>query len=119
MTTFTTIYNRDIMNLLTLYENDKRYVNENTIRYRLELEFNEERGIELELFMKNNEVIDTMYVFYQIVYDAQFAYHHEDIKDYYDLQDYVECKLGAKKLCFLVGEDMFHRLINCQMDYRV
>jgi hypothetical protein len=116
METFTNIYNKYIAQSLILYEIDKRRINDHTISHIVELEFNEERGIEIELHLNKGDVLDMFNIFNQIVCDARFAYYNKKSENYQDFQDYMECNLGAKKLCFLVGEDIYNKLINCEID---
>lgn len=116
MNTFTNIYNKDFANFLMLYEIDKTYIDDNTISYRIELEFNEEREIEIEQHLTADKSIDIFDIFYQIVCDAQ-NFHCN--KNYDSFEDYVECRLGAMKLYFLVGDENYNNLVNCQMDYKV
>lgn len=117
MNTFTSIYYENIVDCLILYENSKcNKDNDNTI-HKIELEFNEERGIEIELHLANNVVIDMLYVFYLMVCDARHSYHNEDSENYKDFQDFIECKLAAKKLCFLVGDKLYNELMQCKMDF--
>lgn len=118
MDTFTNIYHNNIVHYLTLYEVDKKH-DGNDIIYRVELEFNEERGIDVELHLSKNEAISVFNVFYLIVSDARFAHFNEDSDNYDDLQDYIECKLGANKLRFLVGDEIYATLMTCSMDYKV
>lgn len=118
MDTFTNIYHNSIIQCLTLYENEKKHDGDNII-YMLELEYNEERGIEVELHLNKNEVINIFNVFHLIVSDARFAYSNGDSSQYDDVQDYIECKLGANKLNFLVGDEIYNTLMTCTMDYKV
>lgn len=115
MNTFTNIYNKDFAKFLMLYEIDKIYIDDNTISYRIELEFNEEREIEIELHLTSDKSIDIFNVFYRIVCDAQTFNCNKNCNIF---QDYVECKLGAMKLYFLVGKENYNKLVNCQMDYK-
>lgn len=118
METFTDIYNKYIVGSLILFEIDRRNVDENIVSQRVELEFNEERGIEIELHLNKGDVLKMLHVFYMIVCDARFAYCNKDSENYEDFQDYMECKLGARKLSFLVGEDIYNKLMICNMDYK-
>jgi hypothetical protein len=118
MDTFTNIYYNAIVQSLMLYENDKRYINDDTISYKLELEFDEERGIEIELYFNKDYVIDMLNIFYLIVCDARYAYCYKDSENYDDFQDYIECILAEKKLCFLVGDENYKNLMTCEMDYK-
>lgn len=119
METFTNIYNKYIVGSLILYEIKEKYINDNIISNRVELEFNEERGIEIELHLNKCDVLDMLNVFYMIVCDARFAYCNKSSENYDDLQDYIECNLGTKKLCFLVGDNIYNKLMTCEMNYTV
>lgn len=116
MDTYTDIYNKSIVNSLMLYENERRTLDDNVVTYLLELEFNEERAIKIELHLNKNDVIDLSHVFYMIVCDARDVYHNTNNKE---IQDYIECQLAAKRLCFLVGEYIFNKLMKCNMNCRV
>lgn len=117
METFTSIYYRYIVDSLILYEIDEKHIDDNTVSYRVELEFKEERGIEVEVHLHTIDIVDMLYVFYMIVSDARYAHCSKDSKNYEDFQDYIECNLGAKKLSFLVEDDIYNKLMTCEMDY--
>lgn len=115
MTTFTELYNKHIVDSLYVYEVDWKQINKNKIIYRLELEFNEERGVEIELHLTDNDVLDGFYIFYMIVQDARYANVYDD--SFEDCNEYIECNLGAKKLHHLIGQDLYDKFMTCTMDY--
>lgn len=117
METFRDIYNNYIVSSLVLYEIEERNIDDDTISYRVELEFNEERGIEIEIHLHKIDILDMFNIFHDVVRDARFAYCNKDNENYEDFQDYIECNLGAKKLCFLVGDNIYNKLMTCEMDY--
>lgn len=117
METFTNIYSKNIVDFLTFYETDKKQIDETSIIRTIELEFNEERGITIEIHASKNNVLDIHNIFYMIVCDARCSYCSMDIENYAHVQDYMECNLGAKKLCFLIGDDNYNKLMTCEMDF--
>lgn len=119
METFINIYNNYIVQSLILYEIEKsKSIDDDVFIHRIELEFNEERGIEIELDLKTTDALNMLNVFYMIVCDARYAYYENESGNYENLEDYMECNLGAKKLCFLVGNEIYNKLMICLMDYR-
>ena len=52
METFTNLYYGSVVQSLVFYEIDRKSLRNDTIINKIELEFNEERGIEIELHMK-------------------------------------------------------------------
>jgi len=115
MTTFTELYNKYVIDSLCVYESDWKKINKDKIIYKLELEFNEERGVEIELHLEDNDVLDGLHIFYMIVQDARCANAYDDYFD--DCNEYIECNLGAKKLNHLIGQDLYDKFMTCTMDY--
>lgn len=113
MDTFTNIYNQTEQYLM-FYEIDKRRFDNDTIMYKLELEFNEERGIEIELHLNANDSIDVLYIFYLLVQDARISSCISELNNY---QERIECNLAAKKLHHLLGKDLYDKFLNCDMNY--
>jgi hypothetical protein len=114
MNTFTNIYHDEIEQYLMFYELDKKLLHNNTIMYKLELEFNEERSIEIELHLKANDIISELYIFYLLVQDARTSCC---ITEFSDCQEFSECKLVATKLHHLLGKDLYDKFLNCDMNY--
>lgn len=118
METFTDVYNKYIVHSLILYNINNEYLDNYTISHRVELEFNEERGIQIEVHLNKSDILDMFNIFYAIVCDARYVYCNKHSENYDNFQDYIECNLGAKKLCFLVGDNIYNKLMTCEMDYK-
>lgn len=113
MDTFTNIYN-ETEQYLIFYEIEKKVLDNDKIMYKLELEFNEERGIEIELHLKANDNINELYIFYLLVQDARTS---NCITEFSNCQEFIECNLAAKKLHQLLGKDLYDKFLNCDMNY--
>jgi hypothetical protein len=111
METFTSIYYDQTVQFLTFNEINRSILDKNTVKYKVEVEFNEERGIEIELILNANNVINELDIFYMIVQDARSTQSSQD-----DCQEFIECNLAAKKLKHLVGTELFDKYLNCQMN---
>lgn len=115
MTLFTELYNKYIVSFVQLYEIDWKYLDDDTMMYRMELEFNEERGIEIELHLRKNDIIDGLYIFHMMVQDARSAENNRLPLD--DCEEFFECNLAARKLKHLIGEELYDKFMTCSMDY--
>jgi hypothetical protein len=96
------------------YEIDKQSLDNDTTMYKLDLEFNEERGIEIELHLKANDNVNEVYIFYLLVQDARTS---NCLTEFSDCKEFIECNLVAKKLHHLLGKDLYDKFLNCDMNY--
>ena len=91
-------------------------------KFDVELEFN---GNIIEVEFSSANVPDAMNVFYCVAIDARSAsytfdefcaelgYNNDSIKD---RRTYKACKKNSAKLLELLGEELFNKFMNCEMD---
>lgn len=129
---FDELYNNHIEGNLTLFEDTVKshmLSHEDSedsegsqgVLYQIELEFNEERAIEIEIEADLDFVIDDKDVFQALLIDAFVG--NCDLETYcarygYDIdhqayQEYVSYNLLTGKLQHLIGRDLFDKFMTC------
>jgi hypothetical protein len=94
--------------------------------YLIELEFNEEREITIDIVVPENFVLNAKDIFHLLVVDALHG-NYESFDMFCDDQGYgrefssafhiyQHCKHSADKLLHLIGQNLFDRFMNCNLE---
>jgi hypothetical protein len=129
MDTFNELYIYHIEESLYIYGDNitSRFIDYDNVSYIIELEFNEERGIEVELTVDKDVILNEKMAFYLLVIDSIICnydsfedycnvYHH-DMNSLDVFNEYSKYKINSNKLLHLIGENLFYKFLHCDIDW--
>lgn len=127
---FDELYDNHINGNLTFYQDDvKSHIIINNdgqdsvqgVLYHIELEFNEERAVEIEIETDLNFILDDKNVFQALVIDSMLGncnletfceiHEYEITPEAY--QEYISYNHITMKLLHLIGQDLFDKFMVC------